>query len=74
MTKLVWKQIRWNEINPASEKPKLGRGTVKGELKLEMAANAEINGCHAVRRTEHGLRSVQIEGETEMFLLFLFNK
>ena len=30
------------------------------ELKGVKAATAEINGCHFVRRTEHGLQSVKI--------------
>jgi len=31
-TELPWRQGRWNAVNPASEKPKFGRGTVPKEM------------------------------------------
>ena len=59
VTEVPWKPGKWNAINPASEKPKFGRGTSRPEMK----------GAEAVRKdgdkwlppgpqgsgTEHGL-------------------
>ena len=32
--------IKWNAVNPSSEKPKFGKGREKGEMKLISHANA----------------------------------
>ena len=29
---VVWKHTKWNEVNPMSEKPKIGRGTFRKEM------------------------------------------
>lgn len=42
-------------VNPTSEKPKFGRGTVENELKFDTGAFAQINDCRPARETEHGL-------------------
>ena len=36
----------WNVINPASEKPKFGRGTLLSEQKSDKGTYVQINGCH----------------------------
>ena len=33
VTKSIKKLVEWNEVNPASEKPKFGRGTQHPEMK-----------------------------------------
>lgn len=33
VTESFWKRKEWNAINPTSEKPKFGRGTLQSELK-----------------------------------------
>lgn len=30
----IWKRIKWNVVNPVSEKPKFGRGTFRDEMKF----------------------------------------
>jgi hypothetical protein len=35
VTKLAGKPARWNEINPASEKPKFGRGTADARKEVQ---------------------------------------
>ena len=47
MTQPQGKLCGWNEVNPASEKPKFGRGTAKGEMKPGAGTQVQINGCHA---------------------------
>lgn len=41
MTELPGKPDRWNAINPASEKPKSGRGTAEDETKSDAAAEMQ---------------------------------
>lgn len=45
MTQSNGKRLEWNEINPASEKPKFGRGIIEDEMKSGMGTFVQINGC-----------------------------
>ncbi len=43
-------------VNPTSEKPKFGRGTLTFEMKKVKGTRCvQINGCHREIGTEHGL-------------------
>ncbi len=73
MTEPFWKQKGWNEVNPASEKPKFGRGAFPKEMnegKGQTRRSLKIDDYHRSTRhssrlqyegTEHGLQDVILE-------------
>jgi len=57
VTERAGKPVRWNEINPSSQKLKFGRGTGQGELKLRLVRIRTEDKWlpFSYEKTEHGL-------------------
>jgi hypothetical protein len=63
------KFIRWNEINPASEKPKFGRGTAENEMKFKAGTHVQINDCRPQGNRTWLMIVHKREGNFPLFLI-----